>query len=112
NRRDLDAMMSLCAPDAVLDLSHRELPSCEGVPAIRRWVEDWWGAFEDLRFELEEVLDLGDGVTFSVVCQNAPLAGSTGHVRQREGWVSVWVEGLVERVTTYADMDEARAAAQ
>ena len=112
NRRDLDAMMSLCAPDAVLDLSHRELPSCEGVPAIRRWVEDWWGAFEDLRFELEEVFDLGKGVTFSVIRQDARPAGSSGHVRTREAHVIEWVAGVIVRLTAYADIDEGRVAAE
>jgi hypothetical protein len=35
-------------------------------------------------------------------------------VQQREGWVWVWVDGLITSHTTYpeADIDEARAAAE
>jgi ketosteroid isomerase-like protein len=112
NRGDLDAVMSLWAPDAVLDLSQRELPSCEGVSAIRRFLEDWIGSYEEIEWESEEILDLGNGVVFGVVHQNARPTGSTGSVRQREGWVWVWVEGLVARLTTSGDIDKARAAAE
>ena len=112
NRGDLDTVMSLFAPNAVVDLSQRELPSFEGVSAIRSFLEDWIGSYEELRWELEEVMDLGDGVVFGVVHQNARPAGSARYVRQREGWVWVWVESLIVRMTTYSDIDEARAAAE
>jgi uncharacterized protein (TIGR02246 family) len=112
NRRDFDALLSFFAPDAVLDLSHRGMPSVEGVAAIRDFFEDWFQAYEEFAVELEEVHDLGNGVVFAVVRQNARPAGSAGRVRQREGWVLVWVEGLTVRMTTYGDIDEARAAAE
>ena len=112
NRGDLDALMSLFAPDVVVDLSQRDLPSFDGVSAVRGFLEDWIGSYEELRWEPEEVLDLGNGVVFAVVHQNARPAGSTGYVQQREGWVLVWVGGLVGRLTTSGDTDEARAAAE
>jgi ketosteroid isomerase-like protein len=112
NRGDLDALLSFFAPDVVVDLSQRDLPSFEGVPAIRGFLEDWIGSYEELRWEPEEVLDLGNGVVFAVVYQNARPAGSTGQVWQREGWVWVWVGDLTARMTTYGDIDEARAAAE
>ena len=111
NRRDLDAVMSLCPPDGVYDTSHG-VGTYEGPVAIRAFLKGWWDAFEELRFELEEVLDLGNGVTFAVVHQDARPAGSSGHVRAREAYVQEWVEGMTARVTTYVDIDEARAAAE
>src|SRR5262249_53363876 len=108
NRRDFDAVMSFFAADAVVDLSHWELPSFEGVSAIRDFLEDWIGSYEELRWELEEVMDLGDGVVFGVVHQNARPGGSAGYLRQREGWVWIWVEGLIVRLETYTDIDEDR----
>ena len=62
----------------------------------------------------EELLDLGNGVVFALVRQAGRPIGATGYVRQREGWVWVWVEGLIASVTAYpeADIDEARAAAE
>jgi ketosteroid isomerase-like protein len=112
NRRDLDALMKFCPPDGVYDTGTHGLGVFEGPAAIRGFLEDYWGAFEDLRFELEEALDLGNGVTFSAVRQDARPAGSIGYVRRREAYVLEWVEGMVARLTVYTDIDEARAAAE
>jgi hypothetical protein len=57
-------------------------------------------------------LDLGSGVGFAVLVQRGRPVGSTGFVQLRQGFVA-WVEnGLVARITTYPDVDEARAAAE
>jgi len=109
NRRDLDAVAGSFAEDATFD--GRGVPDhYEGRAAIRGMLEEWFGAYEELEFGLEEVSDLGNGVVFAVVVQNARLAGSTGHLRQREGWVFVWVRGLIARLAT-SEVDEGRAAA-
>jgi uncharacterized protein (TIGR02246 family) len=110
NRRDLDAVMSSFAPDAVFD-GRGAGTLFEGRAAIRPFLEDWFGTFEELEYGLEEVRDLGKGVVFAVVTQNGRLVGSAGHLRQREGWVYVWVGGLIERLTT-DELDEGRAAAE
>jgi uncharacterized protein (TIGR02246 family) len=110
NRRDLDAVASSFAEDATFD--GRALGDhFEGRGAIRSFLEDWFGAYEELEFGLEEVRDLGNGVVFAVVVQNGRLVGSAGHLRQREGWVFVWVRGLIARLTI-SEVDEARAAAE
>ena len=110
NRRDLDAVTSSFAPDAVLD--GRGLGDhFEGRAAIGSFIEDWFGTYEELEFGLEEVRDLGKGVVFAVVTQNGRPVGSAGHVRQREGWVYVWVGGLIAQLAI-SDIDEARAAAE
>jgi hypothetical protein len=83
----------------------------EGQAAIRSFIEYWFGMYEELEYGLEEVRDLGKGVVFAVVGQNGRPVGSAGHVRQREGWVYVWVGGLIARLAIY-DIDEARAAAE
>ena len=110
NRRDLDAVASSFAEDATFD--GRALGDhFEGRAAIRSFIEGWYGTYEELEYGLEEVRDLGHGVVFAVVVQNGRPAGSAGHVRQREGWVVVWVRGLITRLTT-SEVDEARAAAE
>ena len=109
NRRDIDAVMSTFAVDAVLE--GRGLGDIfEGQAAIRAFVEAWFGMYEELEFKLEEVHDLGNGVVLAVVLQEGRPAGIAGHVQQREGWVYVWVEGLIARLAVF-DIDEARAAA-
>lgn len=110
NRRDIDAVMNTFAADALLE--GRALGDIfEGQAAIRAFVESWFGLYEELEFKLEEVHDVGNGVVFAVVVQEARPAGIAGHVRQREGWVYVWVGGLIARLSM-SDIDEARAAAE
>jgi hypothetical protein len=76
------------------------------------FLEDWFGAFDELDFELEEVSHLGGGVVFAVVTQDGRLVGSAGRIRQREGWVYLCVGGSIERLAPDLDIDEARAAAE
>jgi SnoaL-like protein len=64
NRRDMDALMSLFALDGVYDTSPSGLGVYEGPVAIRKFIWEWWDAFEELGFEPEEVRDLGNRVTF------------------------------------------------
>jgi uncharacterized protein (TIGR02246 family) len=108
NRRDLDAVASSFAEDATFDGRVEDL---HGRAAIRSFLEEWFGTYEKLEFGLEEVRDLGNGVVFAVVVQNGRPAGSGGHLRQREGWVFVWVRDLIARLTI-SEVDEGRAAAE
>ena len=48
--------------------------------------------------EVDSVLDLGGGVVFAVVRQQARMTGSTGSVEAQGGWVYEWVDGTVARV--------------
>jgi hypothetical protein len=92
----------------VLDVTRTIGLAPQGWAAIRGHAEDWMGAFEELELVLEESLDLGHGVAFTVVHQRGrPRVGTTGYVEQREGWV--WVE---ENGTIYPEVDEGRAAAE
>jgi ketosteroid isomerase-like protein len=108
DRGDFDGVMSSVAEDGVLD-GRADL--IEGRAAIRGFVEEWFSAYEELDYELEEVSDLGGGVVFAVVIQDGRLVGSAGRIRQREGWVYRWVGGSIARLTT-SDVDQARAAAE
>ena len=109
DRRDLHGVMSSVAEDTVFHGRFGDL--FEGRAAIRSFMEDWFRAWEELDFELEEVTHLGGGVVFAVVIQDGRLVGSDGHVRQREGWVYLCVEGSIARLTT-SDVEPARAAAE
>jgi ketosteroid isomerase-like protein len=112
NRRDFDAAMILYAPNAVWDASPMGLDVFQGREAIRGFFDDWWGSYEDFEQELEEFRGLGNGVSLVVSRQRARLPGSSVFVELRYAAVVTWIDGLVERVTVYADIDEARAAAK
>ena len=110
NRRDLDAVITSFAPDAVFE--GRGLGDIfEGRPAIRNFLEVWFGMYEELEFKLEDVRNLGNGVVFAVVIQDGRPVGSAGHLGQREGWVFLWERGLIARLTI-SEIDVARAAAE
>jgi ketosteroid isomerase-like protein len=113
SRRDLDAVMSFFAPDAVWETVSLGT-NFEGVAAIRNFFEDWVGAYEEFEMEIDEALDLGNGVVFVVTRLTArPVGSAASALMRRRPLVFIWVEGLVARVTAYADsIDEGRAAAE
>jgi ketosteroid isomerase-like protein len=112
NSGDIDAAMGVWGPDPVWDMSPIGLGVYEGATAIRGFWEDWTGTYEDWEAEPVEVFDLGGGVTLAVVIQKGRIAGSSSDVRLRYASVAVWVGGLIVRITSYGDVDEARAAAE
>jgi ketosteroid isomerase-like protein len=110
NQRDIDAVMSFFAPDAVFD---GRVEVSEGRAAIRAVLDDWFGSFAELRMEGEAFVVLGEGVVLAVVNQDGRLVGVDRQVHQREGWVICWsADGLLVQLTTRTDIDEARAAAE
>jgi ketosteroid isomerase-like protein len=113
NQGDIDAVMSFFAPDAVYEGRAGLGDHYEGLAAIRGFLGDWFGSFSEVRYEVEEFVVLDDGVVLAVVSQEGRPVGVDGQVRQREGWVICWsADGLLVRLTTHADIDEARAAAE
>ena len=111
-RSEVEKLMSFFAPDSVWDMSRGGLGLIEGRDAIRAFFEEWWAAYEDHESEAEEIQDLGNGVAFAVFLQRGRPVDSTGWVEFRDARVMIWADGLIERVTTFLDIDEARAAAE
>ncbi len=111
NSGDFDAVMGFYAPDAVVD-SMAMATGFEGVAAIRGLFEDMLRPYEEWEIEAEEILDLGNGVAFCVLLQQGRPVGSSGRVQMRLGSVVMMAEGVVTRQTMYADIPEARAAAE
>ena len=111
HRHDLDAALRFYARDCVVE---QEMGTLEGVSAFRAFLEEWVGSYDEIQWELEEVLDLGNGVGFAVIRLHGRPVGSGGHVQMRFASVTVWREGLVVwmRQYTETDIDEARAAAE
>jgi ketosteroid isomerase-like protein len=111
-RGDLDTAMTFYAPDAVSDMSPMGLGIYEGQAAIRGFLEGWLAAYEEFEIEPEEIRNLGHGVVFVAIRQNARLVGSPGRVQMLYGAVAVFVGRLIVRLTHYSDIDEARTAAE
>jgi ketosteroid isomerase-like protein len=112
SRRDIDGGLALYSPDAVWDMSAVGMGVFEGHEAIRGFFQDWSGTYEAFEQELEEVRDLGNGVTFTVILQRGRPAGSSGFVEQRYAGIRTWADGLIDWYAVYTSIDEARTAAE
>jgi len=110
NRRDFDAVETFYAPDAVF--RGAEAGTFEGAAAIRGLFEGMASPHEEFHAEAEEIVDLGNGVTFCVLTLTGRPAGSSGEVRFRFASVAIWTNGVIERDMRDVSMDEARAAAE
>src|SRR3979490_3269748 len=86
-RHDLDTAIGFYAPDAVWDLSDLGIGTFEGLAAIRRFVEEWWGTWSEHTLEVQEVVHVGHGVVFLAAREEGRPRGSDGHVEHLRGWV-------------------------
>jgi hypothetical protein len=110
NRGDLDAVMGVYAPDAVLELTGMGT-RVEGVAAIRGFYEDWQGNFEEWQTAAEELRSR----RWSGLCRSPAERPSTRHrwPRSAAGSVGGEVGGWPDSATqAFFDIDEARAAAE
>jgi ketosteroid isomerase-like protein len=109
NRRDYDAILATFAEDALWETP--DLDVRHGREAIRSLFEEWSGVYEEFEHALLDFCDHGSGVNFTEELQRGRLPGSNQFVENHYATVTVWNNGLVERVTTYQDISEARTAA-
>jgi ketosteroid isomerase-like protein len=111
-RRDYDAALSFFASDPVWDMSAMGMGTFRGRDPVRGLLEDWNGSYEEWEIDLEELLDMGSGVVFTVAMERAKPAGSTGRVQLRYAAVIVFAKGMVTRAITFPDIEQARAAGE
>jgi len=87
----------------------------EGLAASREFLGVWMARFADYEVDVEEILDLGNGVVFARSGHAGYPVGSPSHVRMpREVLVHafVWEQGVITHVVSSGDTPEARAAAE
>jgi ketosteroid isomerase-like protein len=111
DRGDFDTAMRYFAADALWEVRPLGI-SLEGAPAIRSFLEDWLGSYEEYEYEQEEAFDLGNGVVFVVSRLDARPLGSPGRVQERWAFTFAWTAGMIVRVTGDTDIDEARGVAE
>jgi ketosteroid isomerase-like protein len=109
--RDFEAVQSAYAPNAVLDILQLGA-TFEGHLAIRGFYEEWAATFPGWKQEVQEILDLGEGMGIAVVAQAGHPGDSTGWVKKRYAAVATFAAGLIDRQSNYVDIDDARAAAE
>ncbi len=112
NRRDFEGVVAFCKADAVWDASPVGLGIYDGRDAIRGFFEDWLGSYEDFEQVSTEFRALGNGITLELKSQRGWPRGSSQFVEIQLALVTTWTDELVERIMTYTDIGEARAAAE
>jgi ketosteroid isomerase-like protein len=96
----------------VWDLSESHPRIYEGVAAIRDFLVGYWATWEDHHHEIEEILDLSNGVLSVAIREDGCPRGSNARVQSSHLQVFEWGQGEIVRITGYPDIDAARAAAE
>ena len=110
---DLEPFIAILAPDIVWDMSRSPFPEARiyyGVDGVREWFRELRDAFEgEVRYEIEELRDLGDRVLLELRAEGAGRSTRIG-----VGWrfvpVFTFRDGKVVRMDRYADRGEALEA--
>jgi ketosteroid isomerase-like protein len=106
---DLDSGLRDLAQDA--ELVDPDLPeggTFHGPAGIRRFVENWFGAFSDLTIEIERIEAKGDRV--AVMLHQRGMSASGVPVELRDGHVWTVVGGQIQRIELFLTHEAALAA--
>jgi SnoaL-like domain len=110
----VDTFTAFFAPDVVWE-SVGLGTTFSGLEASREFLGDWMARFGAYEIDIEEIVELGNGVVFVKSGHAGRPIGSPAHVRlPREVLVNVfvWERALITRVVSSGDTPEARAAAE
>jgi ketosteroid isomerase-like protein len=114
NRGDLDGALKMWAPDAIWDWSNSrgfDAGVFRGRDEIRAFWHRFRAAFEEVRFELVDVLEVEDD---QLIVENvAFMRGRDGiEVQARSAWLITTRDGEQAALTLYQTTEEALEAAR
>jgi ketosteroid isomerase-like protein len=106
--------MGFYGPDPVYDVSPMGIGVFQGRAAIRRFLADWMSSYDGYQEDMQEVIDFGNGVAFAAVRESGRPTGGAVDTRTHStfGFVIVWIDGKIARITAYPEINDARAAAE
>jgi ketosteroid isomerase-like protein len=111
NRGDVDAMLARMDPGFEWSPLEESPVSRDvrGHEQVRRYVEDWFGTFDNLRIEVGDLSAVGDHVVVEVEGHGR---GRASGVELHNGYCQVWTvrQGRAVRMDEYATRDEGFAA--
>jgi ketosteroid isomerase-like protein len=111
--KDALAALSFLDPHVVLDQSRtNEIdPVLYGPEAVDQNFRRYAGTFEDYRWEMERLTDLGSGAVLAVVMETGRGKGSGIPVDRSLAMVYTVIDGKIVRMTTFHTEQEALEAA-
>ena len=113
NREGIDAIAPGIHPDFETTTPSSmalEPDTYRGMEGIHRWMDAWGDTMDEVRFEVDELIDAGERVV--AVCRLVTRSATTG-IELEQGVAMVWTlrDGLAVRLDPYATRDEALRAA-
>jgi len=110
-----DEFLAVLAEDVVWDLSRSPFPDAgiyHGLAGVREWFQSLGEAFQSLRYEAEEITDLGRDRVLTVLRLRGRGQFSEIGVDYRFATVSTFRGGKVVRMDRYNDRAEALEAVE
>lgn len=83
-----------------------------GFEGFQRWVREWEEAWDEIQYELGEVIELGESVLVTPVHVVGVGAVSGVKIDSVFGWLYEWKDGQAVRFQVHASVDDALAAAR
>ncbi|MEA2330139.1 MAG: hypothetical protein QOH58_277 [Thermoleophilaceae bacterium] len=116
NRRDLPVFLSMFDPEIVYDASNADWPErqiYEGLPGMVEMTTDWYSTWQDFRFDLREVHDLG-GNRCLLMSEFQMTGQESGVPLEHVQWQQLGTarRGRWVRVDNFTDRAEALRAGQ
>src|SRR5687767_462501 len=114
-RRDNEAVYAIYHPEIVWDASRTQRGGMTGQivrghSALKGWLREWYGAWENIQDDLEELRDTGPEV-ISVMTQRGSGRGSGVEVADRLATIWAVCDGRIVRATWFPTLGEALEAA-
>ena len=114
--RDIAAVYSLYDPDIEWDASRTERGTVtgrvvHGHDGLQKWLREWYGAWENIHDDLEELIDVGEHEVISVMTQRG--RGRASGVEVADRLATVWTirDDKIVRVVWFPSRAEALEAA-
>jgi ketosteroid isomerase-like protein len=83
-----------------------------GFDGFQQWIKEWEDAWGEVRYELQDVIEVGDGLVVIPAHIVAKGAGSGVETDNVFGWMFQFRDGRVVRFHAYGSVDEAMEAAK
>jgi ketosteroid isomerase-like protein len=111
-RQDTATSRSFMDADAVVDVSRLgQATTRHGREAIEKFVASYRGAFEDYRYEVERLTDLGSGAVLAVVTETGRGKGIGFPTTRSFANLYTVIDGRIARITAFRTEHDALEAA-
>ena len=83
-----------------------------GYEGFRQWVGEWEDAWEEISYELEEMIEFGDSIIVTPVHVVGRGAGSGAEIDAVFGWLYEFRDGKAVKFHTYVTVGDALESAE